>query len=291
MSFNPLISIAIPVFNGANYLAEAIDSALAQTYSPIEVLVVNDGSADGGKTRDLALSYGERIRYFEKENGGVASALNLAIGEMRGEWFSWLSHDDLFLPEKTQKQVDYLRKSPAEILYGDYSLIDGQGNAITDQTGVVQSAAKRNMFFQLLSGFPVNGCTTLIHRKVFERIGLFNLDLPTTQDYDFWFRCAKEIEFQFQPEVFIKSRIHPDQDTHKKPLRQYECDELYTRIARYVVQDPDHKGISQEGLMECGNFLLKNNHLSALFMLQRGLRTGQRFRIFLKLLYRLVFLR
>lgn len=289
MSFNPLISIAIPVYNGSNYLAEAIESALAQTYSPTEILVVNDGSNDNGETREVALRYGDRIRYIEKENGGVASALNRAITEMKGEWFSWLSHDDLFLPDKTQKQVYYLSKSPAEIVYGDYFLIDENGNAIASETGVIPLAAKGNMLLQLLSGFPVNGCTTLIHIKVFERIGLFNEDLPTTQDYDFWFRCAKEIEFHFMPELLIKSRIHADQDTHKKPLRQYECDELYTRIARYVVQDKDHKGISQDGLMECGKFLLKNNHLSALFMLQRGLKTSLRVQLFLRLLHRLIF--
>ena len=289
MSFNPLISIAIPVYNGANYLAEAIDSALAQTYSPIEILVINDGSTDQEATRKVALAYCDRIRYFEKKNGGVASALNVAIREMKGDWFSWLSHDDLFLPEKTQRQVEYLSKSKTAIVYGDYSLIDEKGRAIAGETGVVPLAAKRNMFHQLLSGFPVNGCTTLIHRNVFERIGFFNEDLPTIQDYDFWFRCAKEIDFHLMSEVLIKSRIHADQDTNKKPLRQYECDELYTRIARYIVQDPDHKGISQNGLMECGKFLLKHKHLSALFMLQRGLRTGLRVKLLSKFLYRIVF--
>ena len=71
-------------------MREAIDSALAQTYERVEVIVVNDGSTDG--TEQIALSYGERIRYFRKENGGVSSALNLGIKEMKGEYFSWLSH-------------------------------------------------------------------------------------------------------------------------------------------------------------------------------------------------------
>ena len=80
---NPLVSIIIPVYNGSNFMREAIDSALAQTYPNIEILVVNDGSTDN--TREIALSYGDKIRYFEKENGGVATALNLAIREMKGE--------------------------------------------------------------------------------------------------------------------------------------------------------------------------------------------------------------
>ena len=71
---NILVSIVIPVYNGANYLSEAIDSALAQTYKNIEIIVVNDGSKDDGATEKVALSYGDKIRYFHKENGGVSSA-------------------------------------------------------------------------------------------------------------------------------------------------------------------------------------------------------------------------
>ena len=88
----PTVSIIIPVYNGSNYLQEAIDSALAQTYPNCEILVINDGSCDEGKTEAIALSYGDRIRYFKKENGGVASALNMGIRQMTGEYFSWLSH-------------------------------------------------------------------------------------------------------------------------------------------------------------------------------------------------------
>ena len=93
---SPLISIVIPVYNGSNYLREAIDSALRQTYKNIEVLVINDGSNDNGATARIAKSYGKKIRYFEKPNGGVATALNMGIQKMRGEYFSWLSHDDLY---------------------------------------------------------------------------------------------------------------------------------------------------------------------------------------------------
>ena len=94
----PLVSIIIPVYNGANYLREAIESALGQTYGNCEVLVINDGSNDHGETEREALKFGDRIRYFKKENGGVASALNLGIRKMRGEYFSWLSHGFSTMP-------------------------------------------------------------------------------------------------------------------------------------------------------------------------------------------------
>ncbi len=79
----PKVSIVIPVYNGSDFLAHAIDSALSQTYNNIEILVINDGSNDDGTTERVATSYGDKIRYFSKPNGGVASALNMGISKMR----------------------------------------------------------------------------------------------------------------------------------------------------------------------------------------------------------------
>jgi hypothetical protein len=84
----PKISVVIPVYNGSNYLKFSIDSALKKSYKNIEVIVVNDGSSDQGKTEFVALSYGKKIRYYIKTNGGVASALNFGIKHMKGDYFS-----------------------------------------------------------------------------------------------------------------------------------------------------------------------------------------------------------
>ena len=125
-TYFPLVSIIIPVYNGANYMREAIDSALAQTYKNIEIIVVNDGSKDNGKTEEIALSYGDQIHYFSKENGGCASALNVGIKNMKGEYFSWLSHDDLYYPSKIEHQINILNEldNKDTIIYGGYELID-----------------------------------------------------------------------------------------------------------------------------------------------------------------------
>ncbi|QQS65316.1 glycosyltransferase family 2 protein [Candidatus Saccharibacteria bacterium] len=104
----PKVSIIIPVYNGSNFLKEAIDSALAQTYKNLEIIVVNDGSADQGKTEKIAMSYGSKIRYYKKVNGGVSTALNLGIKKMTGDYFSWLSHDDIYYPKKIENQVRFV---------------------------------------------------------------------------------------------------------------------------------------------------------------------------------------
>ena len=126
-TFNPLVSIVIPVYNGENYLKDAIDSALAQTYKNIEIIVVNDGSTDN--TEKIALSYGNKIRYFKQKNGGVSSALNKAIKHMKGEYFSWLSHDDMYYPCKVALQVEYLEhlNNKDVVLFADYRIIDEEG--------------------------------------------------------------------------------------------------------------------------------------------------------------------
>ena len=130
--FNPLVTIVIPVYNGGNFMREAIDSALAQTYRNIEVVVVNDGSIDNGVTDSIATSYGNRIRYFVKPNGGCASALNHGIENMRGEYFSWLSHDDVYLPEKIEHQIQILESidDKLTIIYGGYEVIDSNSKAL-----------------------------------------------------------------------------------------------------------------------------------------------------------------
>ena len=86
-------------------MRDAIDSALAQTYDNYEVIVVNDGSTDDGKTDAIAKSYGDKIRYFHKKNGGVSTAINYGVKHMTGEYFSWLSHDDIYMPDKLKKEL------------------------------------------------------------------------------------------------------------------------------------------------------------------------------------------
>ena len=106
MSDKPLVSIIIPCYKQAEYMAETIDSALAQTYRPIEVVVVNDGSPDG--TEKVARGYGDRIVYLHRENGGLSAARNTGIARAIGFYFKFLDSDDQLHPEQVARQVEAL---------------------------------------------------------------------------------------------------------------------------------------------------------------------------------------
>ncbi len=125
--FNPKVSIIIPVYNGSDFVWEAIDSAINQDYENIEILVINDWSCDNGKTEKIVKSYGNKVIYIPKKNGGVATALNLWIEKMSGDYFSWLSHDDLYMKDKVSTQVKALSKIDNKedvILYSNYVFIN-----------------------------------------------------------------------------------------------------------------------------------------------------------------------
>lgn len=208
---SPKVSIVIPVYNGSNYLREAIDSALAQTYKNIEVVVVNDGSTDNGATEAIAKSYGDKIRYFAKKNGGVSTALNLGIEKMTGEYFSWLSHDDIYLPEKISEQISFLNKldNQTAILYSDYEYIDQNSRYIS--THKVPHIDSNELRFRLMDNYPVHGCTILVPRACFSIVGPFDPNYLVVQDVEMFLRLSRKFEFIHIPKVLIQSRLHTTQ--------------------------------------------------------------------------------
>ncbi len=212
---NPLVSIIIPVYNGSNYLAEAIDSALAQTYSNIEIIVVNDGSNDDGATERVALSYGDKIRYIVKENGGVSSALNTGICEMKGDYFSWLSHDDLYAPEKVARQVSLI-KTEKDIILCSGSLIDSNGSLMRSHIKAIEKTLSgAELLNEHINGYALNGLGFLVPKTAFEKAGLFDESMRYLQDLDMWLRMMWfDFRFICHRDLLVFSRIHPSQQTN-----------------------------------------------------------------------------
>jgi glycosyltransferase involved in cell wall biosynthesis len=211
--FSSLVSIVIPVYNGADYLREAIDSALAQTYNNVEVIVVNDGSCDGGATETVARSYGNRIRYFCKENGGTASALNLGIREMRGEWFAWLSHDDRFSPDRVEEDVRVIREHPnAKIVFCGVAIINSAGEFVKNAVYPIYHVSNPHDVMQL-SG--VHMCTMTVHKSCFEKVGMFNESNVTAHDTEMSLLLSKYFGYYFNNKSITYVREHATRGTHR----------------------------------------------------------------------------
>ena len=255
--YEPLVSIVIPAYKASNYLAEAIDSALNQTYKHIEIIVVNDGSPDDGATREVAMRYGDRIRYFEKANGGSSSALNYGIRQMKGEWFSWLSHDDLYLPEKVQAQIDYLNEQESQkerfVLFSGSELIDAQGRVIHPYEARKDSAkAERINAFEnnhwliadQIKIYAFHGCSCLVHKGVFEEIGAFDESLRLVNDIDMWLRVFKNgYTIRYLPRCLVQGRIHGKQISREIGFSYHnpEQDRYWNQVLEYLCELKDCK--------------------------------------------------
>ena len=229
--FNPLVSIIIPVYNGSNYLSEAISSALKQTYKNLEILVINDGSNDDGKTEQIALSFGEKIRYYRKENGGVSSALNFGIEKMQGDYFSWLSHDDLYFCDKIEKQVRLLEQNqsllPNLIVYGQCQLINSTGKPLKARKWPYQDgifSGKEFFCTTLNKAHALCGLSFLVPKKALLDCGGFNQEYKYIQDIILWntivlsgYNCV------VHEDVIVKNRVHNAQvSVTKKDLWEKE---------------------------------------------------------------------
>lgn len=253
---NRTVSICIPVYNGANYLESAILSALAQDYPNIEIIVVNDGSTDQGQTERIAKSFGKKIRYILQENRGVAGALNTAIKAATGDYFAWLSHDDLHLPHKTSAQINYLSQlgRPDACLFSDYDLIDPDNNVITT-VRLPPDRIRKSPRLPLLNGW-INGCSLLIPIRLLKQFGPFDERLRFTQDYDLWNKMLEHHEFFHQPSVLIQYRIHPQQDSQAQKVGP-ESNILWRRMIddRSMTQRAQMAGSSQRFYESVGEFL------------------------------------
>lgn len=225
----PKVTIAMPVYNGGHYFELALQSALEQDYGNVEIIVVNDGSTDGGETEAIARKYASRIRYFHQENKGVAGAMNTVVTNMTGDFFTWLSHDDVHLSHKVRRQVEYWERLGRRdaILISDYDLIDPSGKLMM----TIHLPRRQVLDFPMLPLMQgwINGCTLFIPANILREYGPFDERLRYTQDYDLWNKILTQHDFFHQPEVLIQYRLHPGQDSHK-PQAITEGDALWIRM-------------------------------------------------------------
>ncbi len=238
---NPKVSIIIPVYNGADFLGDAVRSALSQTYRNVEVIVINDGSDDDNATENVAASFGDKIKYYNKTNGGVSSALNFGINLMQGEYFAWLSHDDIFMHDKIEKEVSAVKlsdKTYETIIFTNWLEVDAAGRPLY---AVYANRKSRRNSYAAVFNHHLNGCTMLIPKKCFLDSGTFDENLRSTQDYDLWFKFAGKYDFIHLKDFTLKSRVHRGQGTNRIKGHKRNQNELHIRFLNCIPEEEVRK--------------------------------------------------
>lgn len=195
----PTVSVIIPVYNCERYIPLAIESVRMQSWKSLELIIVDDGS-DDGTTELLQKIIDPRVPevqvIYQLQNKGTASALNEGIKHARGEWIKWLSADDMMYPNCIQDMMifgveDNAKQSKNAIFYSDYDIIDERGSLIGDFIEPDRNQQDHETRTkELFSHFYGNGSTSLMHKNVFKKCGLFDESLKHSEDYEFWLRAT-----------------------------------------------------------------------------------------------------
>lgn len=223
----PQISVIIPTFNRAWTLARAIDSVLAQTYAPREIIVVDDGSTDD--TPDVLSAYGDGIKILAQPNRGVSSARNLGIRHSRGEFIALLDSDDRWEPEKLACQAGFFTDHSGAMIC--------QTQEIWIRNGVRVNPGKKHkkisgmIFEPSLHMCLVSPSAVMIKKKLFDLKGLFNEDFPVCEDYDFWLRVSRDTPiYLVDRPLTIKYGGHADQLSRSHSQDRCRIDAIFNLI-------------------------------------------------------------
>lgn len=226
----PLVSIIIPTFNRAAWLGGAIDSVLDQTFGDFELLVIDDGSTDD--TKEIVTSYDNKVKYFYQSNKGPSAARNLGIKQARANLLTFLDSDDRWLKDKLQVHVEMMMSNPnVKICYTDEIWIRHGKRVNPKKTHQKYSGW---IYQQCLPLCIISPSSVMISREVFEKVGLFDENLPVCEDYDLWLRISQiyPITFIDRP-LIIKNGGHADQLSHR--LRA--MDRFRVRALEKILQD------------------------------------------------------
>lgn len=234
MPSNPLVSIVIPTYNHRQYVTQTVDSCLGQTYRPIEVIVVDDGSTDG--TGELLQErYGDRIRYIRQENQGPAVTRNTGTHAAQGEFIHYCDADDQLLPEKVERCARVLLAQPdVGLVYTHADYVEADGRTIIPREK--PELPSGYVFCELLAGPAgnfVTQCTPLIRRQAVLDVGGFPEHIWSAEDWGLWVRLAARYKFAFINETLALYRVLPNA-MHTKPLLMATARLQVVEMARHL---------------------------------------------------------
>ncbi len=229
---NPLVSVIIPVHNREEYIGEAVESVLNQSYKNIELIIVDDGSTDN--TGNIVKEYMEkddRVRYIYQENQGSGAARNTGIKEAKGEYVAFLDSDDKYFPFAIEKMVYLFKQKPesVKLIYGDFiTEIEGSDEKIYRE--IAEPREKPILFQQFLIGNPVLPTISIARRDVFDDIGLFDTKFKIAEDYDLWVRLILKYDIGKLNLPVSVYRTHKEQITKDRGVLRYEVDKVALKL-------------------------------------------------------------
>ncbi len=235
---DPKVSVIVPTYNRAHFLGEAVRSVLAQTFSDLELVVVDDGSTDGTPDVLRAVSDG-RLRCLRQENRGVSAALNAGIRAARGASIARLDSDDVWLPELLEIETAALDARPeVGVVYARAQAMDRDGAPLPCFWGSAERFPGEPLQ-SLLHGDFTCTVTSLARRACFERVGLYDESLRVGEDWHMWLRVARHFQFGFVDRVLARVRRHEGNVTGLRSPFYEDFIEGRTKVLDRVFRDGD----------------------------------------------------
>ena len=213
------MSVIIPVYNGERYLAETIESVITQTGVNWELIAVNDGSTDNSLAilEGYAKKMPDRIRVITVENGGVSRARNSAVAAARGTYIAFLDQDDLWAPQKLQRQIEmFSRNKNLGISFTNETLIDENGTIIHENVLKFGKENRGDVFEHLIFDNFIPISSVMLRKDLFVKIGGFDPSFSLAEDYDFLLKVTQEAIVDYIDEPLLLYREHGESETHTK---------------------------------------------------------------------------
>ncbi len=205
----PMISVIIPTFNYAEFIPDAIESVLSQTFEDLEIIVVDDGSTDN--TKDVLNKYSDKIKYYYQDNKGPASARNLGIKNASGSYICFLDSDDIFIPNKLQVQIDTfnsISNQNTALLYSNFTSVNKKLNLSIQHYQCPRFKSHKHALGYLIKHNFINTSTVMIKKDCLYNVGLFDEELKYLEDYDLWLKLGYKYEFFHITKSLVKTRSH-----------------------------------------------------------------------------------